>query len=67
MKSKLLDEVKDLSFVVLYGSQLGQAESIAESIAEKAPEYDFTAQAFPLNAVADIVSFESSNHSKKQS
>jgi len=58
MRSKFLDSlpIKENSFVVFYGSQLGQAESIAENIVEKAPEYDFVAQAFPLNAISDVVS-----------
>lgn len=55
-KISLVDSVKELSFVVFYGSQTGQAEAIAESIVQAAPTYDFKTQAFPLNDIRDVVS-----------
>lgn len=53
---KLLSEVTGgLSFVILYGSQLGQAKSIAEGLSESAGEHDLQTMAMSLNLVKDIV------------
>ena len=47
---------KNLDFVILYGSQLGQAKSIAESLADvSAQEHDLKTEFFSLNEVTEIV------------
>lgn len=51
-----LKETSDLSFVIFYGSQLGQAKSIAEGVVNVAEEYDFKTKAFELNVIKDVVS-----------
>lgn len=56
IKVNLLESVKELSFIVFYGSATGQAEAIAESIVQLSPSYDFKSQAFPLNDIRDVVS-----------
>lgn len=51
-----LDEAKDLHFVILYGSQLGQAKSIAEGLENTAEqEHDLRTKTFALNDVPEIV------------
>jgi len=49
-------DAKDLSFVTFYGSQLGQAESIAETIADTCCQYGLQTKVFTLNEVKDLVS-----------
>ncbi len=58
---KFLDEVDDtLSFVIFYGSQLGQAKSIAEGLVDVAEqEYEFKTKCFELNVMKDVVSLSS--------
>jgi len=46
-----------VSFVIFYGSQLGQAKSIAEGLVDVAEqEYEFKSKCFELNVVKDVVS-----------
>ncbi|CAL8147580.1 unnamed protein product [Orchesella dallaii] len=49
-----LKDLEDESFVIFYGSQLGQAKSIAEGLVDVAEEYDFKTKAFELNAIKDV-------------
>lgn len=41
-------------FLILYGSQRGQAQSIAEEICEQATEHGFTADVFCLSNVEKV-------------
>ncbi|ODN06116.1 Methionine synthase reductase [Orchesella cincta] len=49
-----LKDWEEVSFVIFYGSQLGQAKSIAEGLVDVAEENDFKTKAFELNAIKDV-------------
>lgn len=52
-----LEDVDGLSFIIFYGSQLGQAKSIAEGLVDVAlEEYSLITKAFELNVIRNVVS-----------
>lgn len=59
MKTLKLEELisEDTPFVILYGSQLGNAEAIAEGLLDSATsEYSLNPKLLTLNELSDIVS-----------